>query len=68
MFVLCVFKCMSALHVAVWVCVRWTFRYVLQFLRDGPSTLPASKPLLKQLFREAQWWKLVTLQAAVEEM
>lgn len=43
----------------------WQFRLVLQFLREGPSGLPSAKPMLKQLFREAAFWRLPSLQDAV---
>jgi hypothetical protein len=42
------------------------FRFILQYLRDGPGALPTSSLLLKQLFREAQHWQLEGMQAAVE--
>ena len=43
----------------------WTFRHVLAFLRDG--VLPASPSLALPLYREAAFWRLGSLQRAVEE-
>ncbi|KAJ8612574.1 hypothetical protein CTAYLR_007197 [Chrysophaeum taylorii] len=43
----------------------WVFRYVLIFLRDG--VLPTSRQLVVELYREAAFWRLVTLQRAIEE-
>ena len=43
----------------------WTFRYVLTFLRDG--VLPASRSAVLQLYQEATFWRLETLQRAIEE-
>merc|ERR1712094_83787 len=43
----------------------WLFRYVLTFLRDG--LVPQSRSLALQLYREAAFWRLTTLQTAIEE-
>mmetsp|Transcript_12799 Transcript_12799/g.21292 ORF Transcript_12799/g.21292 Transcript_12799/m.21292 type:complete len:329 (+) Transcript_12799:37-1023(+) len=43
----------------------WLFRYVLTFLRDG--TLPEDRQLLAQLYREAVYWNMPSLQRAIEE-
>lgn len=43
----------------------WTFRHVLAFLRDG--VLPTSPSLALPLYREAAFWRLGSLQRAVEE-
>jgi hypothetical protein len=43
----------------------WLFRYVLTFLRDG--LVPQSRSLALQLYREASFWRLTTLQTAIEE-
>ncbi|KAJ1451127.1 BTB/POZ protein [Pelagophyceae sp. CCMP2097] len=43
----------------------WLFRYILIFLRDG--VLPQSRALTLQLYREAAFWRLRTLQTAIEE-
>jgi hypothetical protein len=68
----CMHACMYAcMHVCMYECAyvrvscRWTFRYVLQFLRDGSSPLPDALPLLKQLYKEAAYWRLPSLQLAV---
>ena len=45
--------------------IRWLFRYVITFLRDG--TLPEDRSLLAQLYREAAFWNLKQLQIAIEE-
>ena len=45
--------------------LRWLFRHILQFLRDG--SLPDDRPLLAQLYREAAFFKLQELQTAIEE-
>ena len=43
----------------------WTFRYVLIFLRDG--VLPANHSLVLQVYKEAAFWRLKSLQRAIEE-
>lgn len=43
----------------------WLFRYILIFLRDG--VLPQSRCLTLQLYREAGFWRLKSLQVAIEE-
>jgi len=43
----------------------WLFRYILNFLRDG--ALPEDRSILAQLYREASFWHLGTLQRAIEE-
>lgn len=43
----------------------WLFRYILMFLRDG--LLPSDRKLLAQLYREASFWRLNSLQKAIEE-
>ena len=43
----------------------WVFRYVLIFMRDG--LVPKSRALSLQLYAEAQFWKLGSLQRALEE-
>jgi hypothetical protein len=54
---------LSARHL---YCVdRWLFRYVMTFMRDG--TLPEDRALLSQLYREAVFWNLSSLQRAIEE-
>lgn len=44
---------------------RWLFRYIINFLRDG--SLPDDRNLLAQLYREAAFWNLHEMQAAIEE-
>jgi len=44
---------------------RWLFRYVMGFMRDG--TLPEDRTLLSQLYREAVFWNLSSMQRAIEE-
>mmetsp|Transcript_73983 Transcript_73983/g.145198 ORF Transcript_73983/g.145198 Transcript_73983/m.145198 type:complete len:336 (-) Transcript_73983:40-1047(-) len=43
----------------------WLFRYVMTFMRDG--TLPDDRALLSQLYREAVYWNLSSMQRAIEE-
>uniref|UniRef100_A0A7S3ME34 BTB domain-containing protein n=1 Tax=Spumella elongata TaxID=89044 RepID=A0A7S3ME34_9STRA len=43
----------------------WLFRYVMAFMRDG--TLPEDRTLLSQLYREAVFWNLSSMQRAIEE-
>ena len=43
----------------------WLFRLVLIFLRDG--LVPADRSTALQLYREASFWRLNTLQRAIEE-
>lgn len=43
----------------------WLFRYILIFLRDG--LVPEDRPTALQLYREAAFWRLETLQRAIEE-
>ena len=45
--------------------LRWLFRHLLQFLRDG--SLPDDRPLLAQLYREAAFFHLNEMQKAIEE-
>lgn len=44
--------------------VRWLFRYVLAFLRDG--VLPQDPKLLRELYLESEFWKLESLRRAIE--
>ena len=57
------FLCLSSLILPA--LLRWLFRHILQFLRDG--SLPDDRPLLAQLYREAAFFKLQELQTAIEE-
>jgi hypothetical protein len=58
--------CVGALSARHLYCVdRWLFRYVMTFMRDG--TLPEDRALLSQLYREAVFWNLSSLQRAIEE-
>lgn len=43
----------------------WVFRHLLTFLRDG--VLPRDKRMLQQLYEEADYWRLQSLQRAIEE-
>ena len=43
----------------------WAFRYVLNFLRDG--ILPKSSHALLSLYKEAVFWRLQSIQRAIEE-
>ena len=43
----------------------WLFRYIVIFLRDG--LVPQNRCLALQLYKEAAFWKLRTLQVAIEE-
>mmetsp|Transcript_15384 Transcript_15384/g.32152 ORF Transcript_15384/g.32152 Transcript_15384/m.32152 type:complete len:329 (-) Transcript_15384:260-1246(-) len=43
----------------------WLFRYIVIFLRDG--LVPEDRPTALQLYREAAFWRLETLQRAIEE-
>jgi hypothetical protein len=43
----------------------WTFRFVLQYLREGEASLPRSKPLLKALYAESRFFGLRSLREAV---
>lgn len=44
--------------------LRWLFRYVLTFLRDG--ILPQDPKLLRELYLESEFWKLDSLRKAIE--
>lgn len=44
--------------------VRWLFRYVLRFLRDG--LLPQEPKMLRELYLESEFWKLESLRRAIE--
>lgn len=43
----------------------WLFRFIVIFLRDG--LVPDDRALALQLYREAAFWRLGTLQRAIEE-
>ena len=43
----------------------WLFRFIMVFLRDG--IVPADRSTALQLYREAAFWRLGTLQRAIEE-
>jgi hypothetical protein len=43
----------------------WLFRFILNFLRDG--LIPEDRATALQLYREASFWRLVSLQRAIEE-
>lgn len=45
--------------------VRWIFRHILHFLRDG--ALPEDPPLLQELYAEALFYQLGSLKRAVEQ-
>ena len=45
--------------------IRWLFRYILRFLRDG--FLPDDRRVLGQLYREAGFWHLLELKKAIED-
>lgn len=44
----------------------WIFRHILNYLRD--DTLPSELDTLKELYREASFFKLSSLQRAIEEL
>ena len=46
----------------------WTFRFVLQWLREGEASLPRSKPLLKALYAEARYFGMQGLRASVRRV
>merc|ERR1711939_643971 len=43
----------------------WLFRYILIFLRDG--LVPEDRCTALQLYREASFWRMESLQRAIEE-
>jgi len=46
----------------------WTFRFVLQWLREGETSLPRSKQLLKALYAEARFFGMIGLRDAVRRV
>lgn len=46
----------------------WIFRYVLQYLREGNASLPHNKDVLKQLYKEAGFWKLRTMRRDIQNL
>ena len=43
----------------------WLFRFIVTFLRDG--LIPSDRGIALQLYREAAFWRLSSLQRAIEE-
>eukprot|EP00948_MAST-09A_sp_MAST-9A-sp1_P001473 g1473.t1 len=46
----------------------WLFRYILQYLRHGVLPLDASGDLVRQLYREAEWYGLETMRSDLEQL
>eukprot|EP01138_Halocafeteria_seosinensis_P006246 gb/GECG01006387.1/.p1 GENE.gb/GECG01006387.1/~~gb/GECG01006387.1/.p1 ORF type:complete len:355 (+),score=73.60 gb/GECG01006387.1/:1-1065(+) len=46
----------------------WIFRYILQYLREGNASLPHNKSVLKQLYKEAGFWRLRTMRRDIRNL
>jgi hypothetical protein len=46
----------------------WTFRFVLQWLREGESSLPRSKHLLRAIYSEARYFGMSRLRDSVRRV
>ncbi len=44
----------------------WLFRHILAFLRDGPTALPDSPDVLRQLYAESSFYRLHDMRTAIE--
>lgn len=45
----------------------WLFRCILRFERDGAEALPGDKAVLRELYKEAAFWRLPALKAAIKD-
>lgn len=46
----------------------WTFRFVMQWLREGESSLPRSKHLLRAIYAEARYFGMARLRDSVRRV
>ena len=46
----------------------WTFRFVMQWLREGEASLPRSKPILRAMYAEARFFGMAGLRGAVRRI
>lgn len=45
----------------------WLFRHILRFLRDGAESLTTDTALLREIHKEAGFWGLASLKAAIKD-